>query len=457
MIGRLILCILMATGLARAQLEMFLVDGPGSETPITAPVDFGSVPSGDYADTKFRIRNNTTASVTLERLRVLGVGFSLRGHPSIPFIIQPGLNVDFRVRFQPANFGAYSASLQVNDVTLILLGSSPASTTLSVEEGASFRLLSSGDTVFFGQVERKQSISLRFRLENPATTALKISSLEIGDGDFFSDDLPHSPLLVPAGFHLEFTIAFTPSTGGAHLVPLTMDGRTFMLEGAGLDPPFPAPEILLEKTTFESGQQGRVSVELPEAPEASGHGQLRIEFQSVVDVATDDPAVQFLATGKRTIPLSVAEGSTQALLDGATDAVFQTGTTAGSITFTVVLGVHSKQASVSVPAAPVAIDTTRSRRTATGVEVEVIGFDNTLSTSAIAFQFFDTRGGVITATPITAQVTETFRGYFETAQMGGMFSLLAQFPVAGDASQIGSVEVEFTNSTGKSEKRRVDF
>jgi hypothetical protein len=79
--------------------------------------------------------------------------------------------------------------------------------------------------------------------------------------------------------------------------------------------------------------------------------------------------------------------------------------------------------------------------------VSVSGFDNTRSVSQVRFTFYDRSSKTIGDT-VTADVTTVFQAYFKNPEMGGMFVLRAQFPVTGDATQIDSVEVELTNSTG---------
>ena len=180
-------------------------------------------------------------------------------------------------------------------------------------------------------------------------------------------------------------------------------------------------------------------------------------FVPTIEGASDDPAVQFVANGARLLPLTVEEGETAARLGGEPAAWFQTGTTAGTIVFDVELGARRSEASITMPPAPVVIDVGSTSRTSTGLEVQVSGFDNTLSASNVAFTFYDTTGGRITPQPLRADVAGAFRDHFGSAQLGGLFALKASFPVAGDASQIGAVEVEFVNNAGTSAAHRLTF
>ena len=64
---------------AAAQLSLFTIPIPGSESPVEGLLDVGAAPVGDLLDTKLRIRNVGNVSVNLTTLRVQGVAFSLIG------------------------------------------------------------------------------------------------------------------------------------------------------------------------------------------------------------------------------------------------------------------------------------------------------------------------------------------------------------------------------------------
>ena len=457
MIGRLLLVFVLASSAALAQLQLYLIKAPGSEQPVNGQIDVGSVPSGDIHDTKLRIRNLGDTEVLLERFRVQGEGFTIEGNPTTPYKVAPGTNVDFRVRFRPLNFGSYSANLRINDNTTFITGSSPKSITLSAKENGEFQLLSSGDTTLFGSVELPSNAARRFRLDNPANTQLSVSNLSVGTGMFKLVDLSPAPFALDPGESLEFTVTYNPLMAGIHQSELILNQRTFQLEGVGVDPPYPEPEILLETQALESGAQGSISVRLPSPSIATGTGELRMKFQPSIDWAADDPAIQFLASGSKVIPLKVFKGETYTHLGNEETAVFQTGTTAGTITFTVKLGTHKIQASGTMLPSPVVMDSSSLKRTATGLELNIAGFDNSQSTSEIAFTFYDKSGRALTSAPIKADVSVAFSHFFLTTKLGGLFSLTAAFPVAGDSSQIGAVDVQFTSGAGISAKQRINF
>src|SRR5687767_2656623 len=99
-----------------SQLKIYLApaSAPGTETLVPAIHDLGSVAAGDTLETRFRVRNHGATAATITSLSVGGSGFSIAGQPSLPYTLAPGLNLDFTVRFQARDFGAYSANLAVN-------------------------------------------------------------------------------------------------------------------------------------------------------------------------------------------------------------------------------------------------------------------------------------------------------------------------------------------------------
>jgi hypothetical protein len=452
--ARIVTLALLSAALLPGELRLYTLTAAGGETELKGQLDMGSVPSGDYRDQRMRIRNRGEASVTLERLRITGAGFSLQGNPTLPYIVAPGTNVDFRVRFQPASFGSYSASLRVNDTYYTVLGSSPATLSVSFEEESGFRRLVSGETVALGRVEQGGRLSKRFRLENATNEDLTVSRLEVEGRYFGLDPLPGLPLRIPRASTVEFTVVYAPGAAGIHRGQLAVGDRTFPLEGFALAPPFPAPALWLETETPVSGRQVKLGVRLASPSPADGEGEIRMSFEPLPERAPDDPGVLFLASGSRKIPFTVNKGGSEASFGGAGHAVFQTGTTAGTIRFAVSLGQREAALTVQLPPMPVAVDTALLRRTPRGVELRVTGFDNTHSASEVSFVFTDTQGKTVGTEPIRVNVESAFRGYFSKAALGGVFALVADFPVAGDAALIGSVEVEFTNTAGNSSRKR---
>ena len=448
------------TASAWAQLQLYRIPGMGLEEPAGDVLDFGEVPTGDYRDIRLRIRNLGQETIVLTRFRIRSADprwFRLEGHPSIPYAVAPGTNVDFRVRFQPPEFGSFSATLHINELTVMLFGSSPPTVELLVEEEEGLRRLTAGEVVVLGRVQQGRTLRRRFRLRNPAFRRLRVEQIAVEAGFFAVEGLPPLPLDLEPGSEQGFEVVYEPLEAGIHQAILSMDGREFVLEGVAYLPPFPDLEIHLTPQTLSSGQQAAVSLRLAEPAPAGAQGSLEMVFTPAVEGAFDDPAIGFLTGDGRRVALSIEKGERDILIAGAPEAVFQTGTTAGTIEFRAEIGGETATAGVTLPPEPVRIDTATWRPTATGLELRLNGFDNTLSTATVSFRFYEAGGRPLTEEPLRSDVAAAFRDYFATSYAGGLFSLRAEFPVAGDVSLLEAVEVQFENRTGPSKTVRIEL
>jgi hypothetical protein len=180
-------------------------------------------------------------------------------------------------------------------------------------------------------------------------------------------------------------------------------------------------------------------------------------FKSSVQGVTDDPAIQFLSGPLRQATISISPGDTTAKFDGnQPDLVFQTGTTAGTITFTLTLGNEPpQQATLPIAPAAITIATATSVRRIGEVDISITAFDNTYSASQLAFTFYDKNGGIMQPGVIRVDATSNFRLYFGSTQTGGAFGLLATFPVTGDVTQIISTTVQIANSVVATTTQRI--
>jgi hypothetical protein len=78
----------------------------------------------------------------------------------------------------------------------------------------------------------------------------------------------------------------------------------------------------------------------------------------------------------------------------------------------------------------------------------MIGFDNTYSAGGMTFTFLDITGQALPPGAIRADFTGDFRAFFTKTQAGSAFQVRISFPVTGDTSGIGSVDVQLANSAG---------
>jgi hypothetical protein len=160
--------------------------------------------------------------------------------------------------------------------------------------------------------------------------------------------------------------------------------------------------------------------------------------------------VQFIATNGRQLNIGIASGAQTATYNGQSSIAFQTGTTAGTITFSVAFpNTTTYTQSFTIPAAIPLFSTAQANRNIPNLVVTVAGYDDTYSAGVVSFTFYDTGGNVI-GSAISSDQTSNFKQLFFTGNTyGGLFSLQASFPVtAGDITKVGSVTVSLANSSG---------
>jgi len=438
---------------ALAQIQIYQFDG-ATENPVGASFDVGAATPGDTVETRFRVRNTGNGPAVFQTLALSGEGFTISAAPSLPYTIAPGNEAEFRVVFSPAVTGSYSAFLAVNTIDITLLGSSVPAASLLLA-GSSTPLMAGG-VIDFGSVVRGSSKLQSFMLFNSGGTSLTVNSLSVSGTGFRGPIGVAAPIQLGPGQIASFQIVFEPQNGQPARGTLQVDRRAFNLTGLGLDPPLPGASIIFASTLGASVQQNSVSIPLTSASAVSGTGTLTMEFHPSVPGVSDDAAVQFLSGPMRIATVSISAGDTVAKFDGQPSIAFQTGATAGTIVFTLKLSNGSQQqASLTIAAAPVNLDMATSVRKFSELDVSLAGFDNTYSASQLVFTFYNSKGATIQPGPIPVDAGSIFQQYFTSTQVGGMFALLATFPMTGDSTQVVSVDVQITNAAGVTTAQKV--
>jgi hypothetical protein len=438
--------------IAAAQLQWFTFDGT-TEKPITPITDLGTVASGDARDLRIRLRNTGSSTATVQNIAIKAQGYALNPTPLFPIFIAPAGVSEFRVRFAAVTPGSYPAALAVGSLQTMLRATVVASATISLANDQIGSVLAPGSTLDFGRLKRGTSASQQLRIGNGTGTSLSIQTCAATGTSFRLAGIS-CPMTLAPGDAVNATLYFEPQTSGQYQGTLTIDSRAIPLAGVGFDPPLPRPSIRFE-SLLESGAQRPLSVQLATPSETKGTGTVTLEFRAADTLLPDDPAIRFIASGGRILPLVVKEGDTTAQIGSGLSSTFQTGTTTGVIVFTVKLGDYNDQFTFPLAPLPISIDiATLSRRTGT-LDVAITGFDNTRTSGKCTFTFYDTGGHVLQPGPIRADWSDLFSNYFRSSRVGGMFAMRATFPVSGDASGIGSVEIEMTNSSGVARTSRV--
>jgi hypothetical protein len=439
---------------ALAQIQVLRFDGT-NENLVGPLMDVGSVSPGDTLETRFRVLNIGAGPTVFQTLSIAGSGFRITTAPSLPYTIAPGSEAEFRVAFQPMFIGTFSAFLQVNTINITLRGSVTPSAVLTV--GGVNTALPAGAAIDFGLVQRGSSRLQNFTLTNPNNAGITVGALAVSGTGFRGPIGATAPLQIASGQSISFQVAFEPQAGQPAQGTLAVDQRLFVLTGQGLDPPLPTASIQLGSTAGVSAQQNNISIPLASPSKVSGKGTLTMVFNSSVPSVGDDAAIQFLSGPKRTATVTIAVGDTVAKFGTQSSIPFQTGSTAGTIVFTLSLPNATQQISLAIAPAAIILDTAHAVRRVGNLDVSMTGLDNTYTASQLAFTFYDKNGTMMQPGVIRVDAAPDFRLYFAASQVGGQFALLATFPVTGDVNVVAGFDVQITNSTGATKTQKITF
>ena len=437
---------------AHAQLALSVLTG-ATETPVVSLYDLGTVASGDTASAHFRLRNtgNSTATVTL--LAVGGSGFTLATAPSLPFTLTASAAADFTVAFQAVVSGGYSATLRSDGISVLLTASVVPALTYRVQTPSGTQTLGAAP-VDFGSAPVGQPQLRHFLIDNLALQALTVPSISVSGSDFSLSGASPTGSILQAGKEAAFDVQFRPVSAGVRTGTLTIGGKSYGLTGTANALPLPAPQLTITLPQAQSAQQGSITVRFTTLAATGGSGTVTLQFQPSVPGA-QDPSVAF-ASGGQSVPFTFSAGDIQATFGTQRSAAFQTGTTAGTITFTAQLGSASDQRSVTIAPAAATV-TAQALRAPGSVQVQLTGFDNTRTAGRLSFTFFDTASNTIAPGAIPADGTSAFAQYFSSSSVGGSFVLRAVFPVTGEVLAIQYVESSVTNSAGTTTTTRTSF
>lgn len=457
MIPRILLFASLLPLSALAQLQVFQFDGT-NYTAVGPVFNVGMAAPGDTIITRFRVRNMSAGPVVLQHLALSGEDFDIQSAPSIPYTLSPYVGpaseAEIDTQFSPALTATFSATLAINNVDIVLTGTSGPTATLTLA-GTTTPLLA-GATVNFGSVPIGSKQTQGFVLANLSSGPITIPALAVSGAGFSGPTGITAPLQLGSAQTATFQVTFTPQSGSPAQGVLTVGSRTFTLTGQGLSAALPEATMVLASTLGASAQQNSLTISLASSSQTSGTGTLTMSFQSAVDGVTDDPAIQFLTGKLREASVSVSPGDTTAKIGGQPNIAFQTGTTAGTITFTLTLNSGTpQQATLNITPSPIILDNFTAVRQLGSLGVAFAGFDNTYSASQISFTFYDLKGLILPQGTINVDAAGTFQKYFGSTPAGGSFALLATFPVSGDTTKIGYVMATITNSAGTTTAQQI--
>ena len=441
-----------------AQVVLYSLNGI-APSPLGSVYGYGQVAEGDSMIVRFRALNTGTAPVTITCLSVkntTGAGFSVVNSSSTPFVVAAGQPMDFFVGFSATAITSYAATLQVGTGTAtdacggtiesaILLATVVPAPILSV--AAPCTGPDANKNITFGRIPQGTQETCTLSILNPFPQALTVSPLLVTGAAFATTS--GTAVSIAAGQSLTFTIKFSPAAGSAYPGTLTVGTRTYALVGTGFSSPLSALVWNFDSTKIASGEQHTLSLQLSAPASATTTGSVTLAFAPSIKTVTDDATVRFVATSTRIASFAVNAGATAITLNAQPNIVFSTGTTAGTLTFTVDSGIYglsgSPSTSVMTAAAPIALASSAATSRANVLDVVISGFDNTYSIGGMSFAFVDRSGAAIASIP--ADFSTDFQTFFK-GQTGSSFLMRASFPVTGDVSQVGGVTVMLNNSAG---------
>jgi hypothetical protein len=438
---------------AFGQFALYVVDG-NVEHPAPAVLDLGSVYPAETASARFRLRNVSTAPAAVSLLKVSGTGYTLSGAPTLPAGLAPQQAIEFSVVFQAAPPAGYSASLDTEGTSVLLTTTVLTRLTCQLDTGTGLKTLDAAP-VGFETVEAGANASRRFVISNLTGLVLPVPGIAVQGTGFGLAGFPPSGNLLQPLDTASFDVVFQPGAPGTYTASLIVGDRTFALAGTASAVPLPRPQLAIALAQPASGQQGTVAVQFDAAARTAGSGTLTLDLQPLAKGASDG-AIQ-LGTVGRSLAFTFGAGDTQGVVGDLSAVTFQTGTTAGTLTFTADIGGVTDRRSVTIDPAPVSIASATGTRGTGSLELRIAGFDNTRTAGPVTYTFFDTSGAPIPPGAITADNSAVFAAYFGTSDAAGAFLLHAVFPVTGDISRIAAFEVQITNSAGTAKSGRQNF
>jgi hypothetical protein len=456
--ARLLCLLALAPGMLEAQVVLYSLNGI-APSPLGSVYGYGQVAAGDLMTVRFRALNTGTASVTITCLSVkntAGAGFSIVNSSSTPFVVAAGQPMDFFVGFSAAAITSYAATLQVGTGTAtdacggtiesaILLATVVPAPILSV--AAPCTGPDAYKNISFGRIAQGTQEGCTFSILNPFPQDLTVSPLLV-TGAAFSTAAGNA-VTIAAGQSASFTIQFSPASGSAFSGTLKVGTRIYTLAGTGFSPPLSALVWNFDSTKIASGEQHTLSLQLSAPATVTAAGTMTLTFSPSIKTVADDAAVRFVATSTRAVSFAVNAGATAITLNAQPNIVFSTGTTAGTLTFTVDSGIYglsgSPATSVTTAPAPIVLASSAATSRANELDVVISGFDNTYSIGGMSFAFVDRSGAAIASIP--ADFSMDFQTFFK-GQTGSPFLMRVSFPVTGDVSQVGGVTVVLNNAAG---------
>jgi len=269
---------------------------------------------------------------------------------------------------------------------------------------------------------------------------------------------------LPPGIALTTTGAMngTPTTAGTFSFTARVTDRrnftatrSFTVTVAQVS--LPAVTVTQITDTTPPASQPTFGVQLAEPFPSALEGTVTLAFQP--ESGPTDPDVR-LANGSNTMNFAVPAGQTNGVPPSGTPFAFSSGTTAGTITLTVVLRSNGQVVqpnpaatrTIRINRAGPTITSVRVNRTGSGFEVLVIGYSNTREITGGNLRFNPAPGVTLSTSEFPLNVGTAFQTWYASsasATFGTQFLLTIPFTVSdGTAASLSTVLVTLTNAAG---------
>jgi hypothetical protein len=409
------------------------------------------------------IQNTGNGAGQVSSITVSGAGYQLTNLPSLPATVSPGgQGLTFTIVFTPTQSGAAQARLLIDSTTINLAGNGLGSAlSLTVTQGSNTAPIAAGGLVIFPNTAVGSQSPAVIQITNTGNVSTNINSIGLSGAAYQLANLPSLPAVVGPGQNVQITVSFAPNGLGSATGTLQINSLQINLTGVGLAPPtLPAVSFGSLGNSAGPAQQPSFGLTLASPYPLAISGTLTLSFASAS--FADDPAIQF-ATGGRSVNFTIPANTTQAIFgSAATQVQFQTGTVAGTITFTPTFAAGSVDLTPAVPpimivtvapSAPQIRSVQIGTQTANSFEVLVTGFSTPRTMTGMNLQFTASPGANLRTSTLNVDVTSAFSTWYQSAasaQFGSQFTAVLNIVVAGDIAAVQSVAVTATNQSGTS-------
>jgi hypothetical protein len=424
----------------------------------TRTINVGNVPITSEAVISLALVNSGAIAVDPQTLVSLPAPTNNVNPPfalgPLPATLPPNSSVTFTVTYAPGTASSGDqASLVIGPNTYQLLGAATGSLAVSFFSPVCkcATPASRATAIPFGQMLPGASETLTITIKNSSTATdpfyLPVPQVS-GDGFTLSGAVLTAPTILQPGQSVSFDITFTASGINTYNGTLTLGTWEFPLQAQTIAPLVSSATFQVDVQPLTSQQQAHLTITVNNAPAGDLIGILTMQFVSTVNNVTSDPAIIFVASNSQQMNVTVPSGSLIANYKGQSPITFQTGTTAGTITFTLQFpNSPALTQSFTISGSKVQVTSITAVRQYPNLVVTITGYDNTYSAGPLSFVFATTSAGNLT---VSADATSAFHQYFfNNDAAGGAFVLQASFPVNGDVTQVSSVAATLTNSAGQ--------